>query len=292
MEQYIVDFLAAKAAQEKSKCTIKAYSGDLAGFAENIGKPLNEVRYADLQRWINAMAAGGLSPATRARKISAVKSFYRWMVKMELMDRNPADAIDPPKLEKKEPKVISAADASEALFLARNDGDREKTWYRNYAIFAVIIYTGIRREELTNIKLSDVDMAADKILIHGKGNKQRTVFINATLHAVLSEYMTVYRPMLKPAADSEYLFPSSQSEKMSVRLVNEIVNSIMDKAGIKERGMSAHALRKRFATSAFEATGDIATVSKMLGHSSPTVTMRYVRIDENKMRDTANVVSF
>lgn len=292
MEKYINSFLTAIGAQGKSKCTIEAYRCDLEQFSNAMDKELAEIRYADLQEWTNNMAGGGLTASTRARKISAVKSFFRYLMKMEVIDRNPADGLETPKIEKKEPKVISMDDASEILFAAKNSGDSEHTWFRNYAIMSVFLFTGIRREELTNIKLAAIDMDGRKILIHGKGSKQRTVYMNDMLHSVLSEYVMAYRKYLKPAEKSEYLFPSSQADKMSVRTVNKIVNEMFEKAGIKEDGISAHILRKRFATTVFNNTHDVATVSKMLGHSSPTVTMRYLAINEDTMRNAVNCVNF
>lgn len=292
MQEYINGFVTAMKAQGKSKCTIDAYRSDLEQFNKAMNKPLAEIRYSDMQKWVNDMAGGNLSASSRARKISAVKSFFRYLVKMEVIDRNPAESLDAPKLEKREPKVISNEDASEVLFVAKNSGENERTWFRNYTVMALFMFTGIRREELTNIKLADVDMKGGKILIHGKGSKQRTVYINDTLRAVLSEYIAVYRQFLSPAEASPYLFPSRQAEKISVRTVNEIVNTMFEKAGIKTDGVSAHILRKRFATTVFNSTHDVATVSKMLGHSSPTVTMRYLAINEDSMRSAANCVNF
>ncbi len=292
MQEHINNFIKAMKAQGKSKCTIEAYGIDLKQFAGSMEKSLDEIKYADLQMWANSMAVNGLSASSRARKISAVKSFFKWLYKMELINRNPADGLESPKLEKKEPKVISMDEASEVLFCARNSGESEHTWFRNYAIVSMFMYTGIRREELTNIKLEDVNLQDGKILIHGKGNKQRTVYLNDKLLPIISEYIMRYRHLLKPASTSKYLFPSAQTEKMCTRSVNDVVNTMFDKAGIKEKGISAHILRKRFATSAFNATGDIATVSKMLGHSSPTVTMRYVAIGETSMRNAVNAVNF
>lgn len=293
MENYVVDFLEALKADGKSKCTIEAYRGDLKAFCEYFKEhDINYIRYADLREWANKMETKGLSASSRARKISSVKSFFKYLNKMEIVERNPADGLETPKIEKKQPVVISNDDASELLLHAKNDGGSEMFYFRDYAIVATFLFTGIRREELTNITLSDVDLKNDTILIHGKGNKQRKVYINDTLHAVLSEYIKVYRKRISKAKVSRFLFPSCCSEKVSVKTVNNIVNKFFESAGIKQDGISAHILRKRFATSAFNATHDIATVSKMLGHSSPTVTMRYVAMDEDSMRNVANCVNF
>lgn len=293
MDKYVNEFLESLKADGKSKCTIDAYRLDLKGFYEYFNcVELDVIRYSDLREWVNNMENKGLSANTRARKISAVKSFFKYLSKMELVYRNPANGLETPKLEKKQPVVISNEDASEILFYAKNDGGSEMFYFRDYSIMAVFLFTGIRREELTNITLNDVDLKNGTILIHGKGNNQRTVYINETLYAILSEYIKVYRKRISKSKNSVFLFPSCCSEKVSVRTVNNIVNKFFEAAGIKQKGVSAHILRKRFATTLFQKTNDIALTSKMLGHSSPTVTMRYVIMDEDSMRNAANCVNF
>lgn len=294
MENYVVDFLEALKADGKSKCTIEAYRGDLKAFCEHFKENdiINSIRYADLREWANKMESKGFSASSRARKISSVKSFFKYLSKMEIIDRNPAESLETPKIEKRQPIVISNDDASEVLFHAKNDGGSEMFYFRDYSIMATFLFTGIRREELTNITLHDVDLNNDTILIHGKGNKQRKVYINDTLHAILAEYIKVYRKRISKAKDSRFLFPSCCSEKVSVKTVNNIVNKFFESAGIKRDGISAHVLRKRFATSAFDATHDIMTVSKLLGHSSPTVTERYIAVNEDYMRNATCAVNF
>lgn len=290
----IKEFLQSLAADGKSPCTIANYKGDLQGFNDWLKqqkKPLNSLRYSDLRNWANSLEGKGYTASTRSRKIAAVKSFFKYLLKMEVITQNPADGLTMPKAEKKQPKVISLDEAKNLLDELRWVQNSD-LFFRDYAILATFLYTGVRREEITNIKLADVDLQKGQVLIHGKGAKQRFVFINPTLAAILSEYLAVYRELIHSAENSLYLFPSSKNEKLAVRTINNIVNKAFELAGIKEKGVSAHILRKRFATSIFQGTGDIATTSKMLGHSSPTVTMRYVVIDEQNMRNAANAVNF
>lgn len=293
MQKYADQFLEAIKADGKSKCTIEAYRLDLKSFCEFFcNVDINTIKYADLREWVNNMEQKGFSANTRARKISAVKSFFRYLNKMEIIDRNSADGLEIPKLEKKQPIVISNDAASELLLHAKNDGGNEMLYFRDYTIMAVFLFTGVRREELTNITLQDVDLSNNSILVHGKGNKQRNVYINDSLHAILCEYINVYRGKIKTSKNSDFLFPSTNSKHICVRSVNNIVNKFFESCGIKEDGVSAHILRKRFATSLFQNTRDIALTSKMLGHSSPAVTMRYVVVDEDSMRNAANCVNF
>lgn len=295
MEKEINEFLQYLSACGKSKCTISAYKGDLAAFAEIMSvKSITDIKYNNLRAWADSLVSDGLSASSCSRKISSVKSFFRYCWKMDIVKDNPAKWLECPKIEKKQPTTISMIDASNLLHNASicNNGSSGVTWFRNYAILCMFLYTGVRREELTNIKISDVDLQKQSILIHGKGAKQRYVYINDTLLAVLSEYMEGHRKLFKTSYNSEYLFPSTMSAKISLKMVNNVVNKSFEQSGIKVYGLSAHILRKRFATSIFESTSDIATTSKLLGHSSPAVTMRYVVIGENIMRAATNSVNF
>lgn len=293
MENYINDFLSALMADGKSICTIHSYRSALESFSSYFsGVDINSIKYKDLREWANQIESDGLSVSTRSQRISAVKSFFRYLSMMELIDRNPSDGLRGPKKEKTVPKVISITDTKNVLNTAADEPMKRFSWYRDYTILATFLYTGIRRNELTNIKLSDVDMEHRSILIHGKGNKQRNVYINDSLFPILSEYISHTRNGFKCADKSEYLFVTSKSEKICGTQVGRIVNRAFEESGIKEKGVSAHVLRKRFATSVFQSTGDIATTSELLGHSSPKTTMLYVDIGEAHKRMAANSVVF
>lgn len=297
LNRVIGEFISSQIADGRSKCTIKAYTSDLSDFEGYVtlscDKDLKDINSHDLRLWLNSLSERGLSPQTRARKVSSIRSFFCYLSKMEYISgKNPADTLEAPKLPKKQPKVISESDARSLLSSARYEHCEHVTTFRDYTIVAVFLFTGIRREELTNVTLGDVCMQERTILIHGKGNKERTVYINDSLYPILSEYMNGHRKQIKTAKDSKYLFPSNKNEQIDVGSINRIVNRIMTQVGIKETGISAHILRKRFATTVFSETHDIATTSLLLGHSSPTVTMRYVAIDETTMRNAAATVNF
>lgn len=295
MNELVDGFVSYLTAAGKSIHTVNAYKLDIDGFVkylEDTGKELKELRHADLIVWTGYMEKQGLSAATRSRKISTVKSFFRYLLKIEYIIRNPTEGLEKPKLSKKAPKVISTDSAKDLLLHSYWSDEKDNIKFRNYTIIAMFLFTGIRREELSNIKLSDIDKSGKTILIHGKGDKERTVYVNDSLYLIIQEYINGHRGRLKCATDSEYLFVSTKGEKLAVNSINNVVNKIMESVGIKEKGISAHILRKRFATTAFDNTRDIATVSKLLGHSSPTVTMRYVSIDERTLRNVTSAVHF
>lgn len=297
MNTIIQEFVNSLVADGKSKCTVSSYKSDLNDFirfSETVlHKELLNVKYSDLRKWLNSLESKGLSAQTRARKITSIRSFFRYLSKMDyIRGKNPADGLESPKLPKRQPKVISTWDASYLLDCSKSIHFERQTTFRDYTIIAMFLYTGIRREELTNVRLNDVNLEEGTILIHGKGNKERTVYINENFRPILIEYLNIYRKRFKTADESKYLFPSKKCAQLDIHSVNKIVNKAMSNANIKEAGTSAHILRKRFATSVFMNTHDIATTSKLLGHSSPTTTMRYVAIDDGTMRQAASEVNF
>lgn len=295
MGDIITGFVSYLSASGKSIHTVNAYKLDIVCFfryMDNKRKDISEISYTDLLVWMEYMEKNGLSAATRSRKISAIKTFFRYLEKIEYISKNPANNLEKPKLTKKAPKVISADNAKELLLHSYWSDRKDNVKFRDYAIIATFLFTGIRREELSNIKLSDIDEGSKTILIHGKGDKERRVYVNDSLYPIIQEYIKEHRSALKCAAECEYLFLSIRGKKLSLNTIDGIVNKVMESVGIKEKGISAHILRKRFATTAFDNTRDIATVSKLLGHSSPTVTMRYVTIDENILRNVTSTVYF
>lgn len=293
METYINGYLVFLEADGKSKCTIVNTKCDLKQIARYFnGIDIKDIDYAMMIDWITDMAKEGLSTKSRARKIASIRGFFKYLLRIEAIDKNPADFLKTPKLEKKEPVVISTKEASALIDTAKADAGNTIFWYRNYAILCIFLYTGIRREELVNIKFSDVNMDDSVILIHGKGNKQRSVYMNEELKSILGEYINRYRNNLLRNKETEYLFFSKNVKKLNVKNVNDIVNKIMEESGIKQYGLSSHVLRKRFATTVFENTGNIGITSKALGHSSPTVTMRYVSIDAESLRAVSECVKF
>lgn len=293
MKQLIESFISAMEADGKSNCTVTNYRNDLNQLSEFFRlTDVSSIKYSDLRNFVNDMVKRGLSSSTRARKISAAKSFFRYLTKMDIIEKNPAEFLETPKLPKKEPKVINTDETVEVLECSKNTSDAENISFRDYTMISLFLFTGIRRGELVDIRLTDVNMDNREILIHGKGNKERKVFISNELYPTLKIYLEEYRDTFFKAKECEYLFISKRGNKISLRQMNNIIDNIFRMAEIKEDGLSVHALRKRFATTLFENTRDIATVSKILGHSSPAVTMRYVAFNEDNIRKAVDTIKF
>lgn len=276
-----------------SGATIAAYSSDLREFCAVMGFTdcVKEITLHDVETvYIANLVASGNCAASRSRKLSSVRVFYKWAVKNGIVKNNPVEDIELPKIEKKTVKAMSFNEVEQVLDEAKKDS-RENS-FRDLAILSLMFSTGIRRAELTEIKLSDLNLEECSLVVHGKGSKDRLAYFNNTTRAILYEYVNVHRKFAKPAQTSEYLFVSQRDEKLCLSTVNRVVNRYLNAAGIKQKGYTAHSPRKAFATAVYDNTGDIFAVQQLLGHSSPATTQRYVGIAESRKRMAAMTVNF
>ena len=276
-----------------SDSTISAYLSDLREFCAIMGfeGEVKEITLREVETvYIEKLVASGNCAASRSRKLSSVRVFYKWAVKNGIVKNNPVEDIELPKIEKKTVKAMSFNEVEQVLDEEKKDS-RENS-FRDLAILSLMFSTGIRRAELTEIKLSDLNLEESLIVIHGKGNKDRLAYFNDTTRAVLSEYINVHRKFYCTSEKSNYLFVSGKGEKLCLSTVNRIVNRYLESAGIKDKGFTAHSTRKAFATAVYDNTGDIFAVQQLLGHSSPSTTQRYVGVAESRKRQAAMTVNF
>lgn len=281
--------------KNRSELTISAYCSDLAQFCAVLSdkETFNEITRHDIEtRYIEKLVDMGVSPASRARKLSSLKAFYKWAKANGYVVENPVENVESPKIPHKEPKVMSRDEVAETMLVARNDNSKEENLFRDMAIIHLMFTTGVRRAEVTEIRLRDVDLKNSCILIHGKGNKERMVYFNDGTRRILSEYILAHRKLLKHAKTSDYLFVSNKSDKLNVSTINRIINANLEKAGIKDKGYTAHSTRKAFATEVYNNTHDVYVVQKLLGHSNPNVTTRYIGVSNSIKKQAAMSVNF
>lgn len=276
-----------------SDATISAYSSDLREFFSVMGfsDSIKEITLHDVETvYIANLVASGNCAASRSRKLSSVRAFYKWAVKNGIVVENPVENVEMPKIEKKSVKAMSFDEVEQVLDEAKKDS-RENA-FRDLAVVSLMFSTGIRRAELTEIKLNDLNLEECVLVVHGKGNKDRLAYFNDTTRAVLYEYINVHRKYFSKSSESEYLFVSDKGNKLCLSTVNRIVNRYLESAGIKNKGFTVHSTRKAFATAVYENTGDILAVQQLLGHGSPSTTQRYVGVAEYRKRQAAMTVNF
>ena len=278
--------------QGRSENTVKNYIADVMQFAKVEQLEEVDTDKAIVEHYALTMAKKGLSAASRGRKITSLQMFYKYLQEHEIINANPTLGLVKPKIPQKKVKAMGKEEVEAVIQVAKNRDSSKKDYFRNLTLISLLFSTGLRRNEVINVKVSDVDISENSLLVReGKGNKQRIVYYSDEMKAMLSDFIVNHRHNLTHA-DGEYLFPSNKGEKMSPDTVNSVVNSLYEEAGVKSKGYVVHSTRKAFATAVYNATGDIVAVQSLLGHSSPQTTMRYVMADEAVKKRAAQCFSF
>lgn len=283
---HIEDFLThLKLNRNLSNNTISAYGTDLKEFAEY--KQLMAATRKDVENYV-ALLSRNNAPASVCRKIASLKSFYRYMVNQNLSSENPADNIDLPKIPKKIPVVLNREQVKE-MFNSISGNPFVKV--RDKLIINLLVVCGMRKSELLNIKLADIDLNDLSLKIrHGKGDKERYCYYNEGIRDMLKNYINKVRGISTYARTSPYLFVSQCSEQMSSTQLSYIIDTLLENIGAKEKGVSVHTLRRTCATNYYEKGVDIYTIKNILGHENITTTERYVKASIAKQRDAVNKI--
>ena len=277
--------------------TISSYIGDIQQFKaimQDFGC-YNDITLKDLNTvYIGQLSALQLTASSRARKISAVKTYFKFLHSMGEISQNVARDMETPKLPKKVIKVMETDEVHNLIGNIVNENKIKRIdidYFRNLTLLTLMLNTAIRREEVVNIKVKDVNLSQSLILIHGKGDKERIVYFNDNVKYLLSEYIASHRELFKLSCNSEYLFLTQKAEKMNVATVNRIFNKYIDKANLSDKGFTVHTMRKTCATEMYKRSGDIYAVKGMLGHASLETTQRYAKLGEEQKRMAAMAVN-
>ena len=269
-----IDYLQLE--KKYSHNTIKAYENDIMSFSdynknEFDQSSINRADYSQLRSWIVKLVESKISNRSINRKISSLNTYYKFLLKIEKIKKNPLDNHRALKTKKtiqlpfSEKEVISALDINN--FQNTFEGRRDRL------IIEMLYSTGIRRIELIGIKIKDIDFSAKRIKVLGKRNKERFIPMLESTISLLKEYMD-YRNELKKIHNKDFLFLTSKGEKIYENLVYRITNKYFDYVSTKVK-KSPHILRHSFATHLLNNGADLNAVKDLLGHSSLAATQVY-----------------
>lgn len=241
-------------------------------------KFLKTIELTDLYEYLDYLSTVCLDkPTTRARKIAAIKSFFNFMTyKQKALDKNPAVELETPKLSKRLPKYLSL-DESVSL-LNSIEGKNAK---RDSCIITLFLNCGLRLSELVSINFKDI--RDDSLHIVGKGDKERSVYLNNACQKALKEYIAVRDPNAK---DHEALFISERGTRIGKRTVELMVKKYIMLAGLDPKKYSPHKLRHTAATLMHKYGGvDIRSLQQILGHESVSTTEIYTHVDSEQVKE-------
>lgn len=296
----------------KSPNSIKEYNYDLAMFLKFIKvhfnmtdkvdfneinidditiKTVEKITIDDIHAFLGYLTSVNKSkPATRARKISTIRIFFHYLCQdassQFLLDHNPALNLKTPKKDKRLPKYLSLDDSKKLLEVTYNEDNRN--FQRDYAIITLFLNCGMRLSELVGINITDIDFDECKLNVIGKGNKERTIYLNKACMKAISDYLQI-RPKEGIKHDKKHsekaLFLSERKERISNRTVQYVVNKELAKAGLDTTKYSVHKLRHTAATLMYQyGQVDIRALQELLGHESIATTEIYTHVSNNQVR--------
>lgn len=272
----INDFISYISKKNYSINTYTSYINDLYYFTVFIKKDLTKVTFEDIKDYLEHLNLKKEKPSSVRRKISSLKSFYKFLYKNGYIDKKdyPLTKVAYPKMEKKLPKFIYYNDLLEII----NESTKDKDGVRDRLIIEMLYATGVRVSELVNIKINDIDFNNRRIIVLGKGNKERIVYYGEYAEEVLKEYLKTHE-----RKNHNYLFVNSKGGKLTDRGVRYIIDNIMSKLSVKVH-VTPHVLRHTFATDMLNNGCDIKVVQELLGHSSLKATEIYTHVTNEHLK--------
>ena len=277
VEKSIDQFLRVLREQNASVHTIKAYAGDLDGFAAYIGpRDWKRIDHVVIRGFLSHLYEKGLGKTSVARALAAVRSLYRWLAQEDIVEQNPAKLVSTPKIPKKLPRVPTIEEINSVFDGAMPDASAFPE--RDRLLLELLYGCGIRNSELIGINLEDVRVSAEAILIRGKGKKERYVPFGGAAAEALSGYLPVRQKLLADKRKSTgALLVNHRGGRLTTRSVGRIVKKIAVAKGLSP-DVHPHTLRHAFGTHMLEEGADLRAIQELLGHERLSTTQRYTQL--------------
>jgi len=277
LEKGLATFLNALSGKNRSAATIRAYQTDIAQFisflhANNVSiQTPAEVEKIDVMEYLSSLAKRELTGIARARKMSAIREYFRFLEGVGLITKSPTTGIETPKREKNSRQVLRADEYTKMLSLAGANP-------RDYAIIQVFLQTGIRVSELANLTEEDIDLIKPAITVRGKGSVEREIALEKKGIHALKSYKAV-----RPESFSKRFFLNYKGDPISERGIRKLVVKYRKEAGITKKA-SCHTLRHTFATCKAEKEVPAYQLQQWLGHANLNTTQIYIHLGKQNAR--------
>lgn len=300
----------------KSPNSVKEYNYDIANFLRYIKQKycnlseeendfkkiiyknvpfeiINKVKLSDIRSYLSILRIEGNCKATTiARKSSSIRIFFHYLACKDedfKIDKDPAQDLENPKLEKRLPKFLSLEESKQLLSASQaiSINDRQnRNIDRDYAIITLFLNCGMRLSELVGINITDIDFSENRMTVIGKGNKERTIYLNKACINAINSYLKVRPNDVAKLEDKNALFLSERHERIANRTVQNVVKQELKKAGIDSNKYSVHKLRHTAATLMYQyGKVDIRALQELLGHESISTTEIYTHVSNDQVRE-------
>jgi integrase/recombinase XerD len=286
----ILDFLAyLELERGLSRNTLEAYRSDLLQFGEFLkrsGLSLGETRHGDIAGFLSGLAAGGaerppVAAATLARKVAALRCFYRHLRREGLLDHDPTAELRGPRKTRTLPRVLTREEVGRLLSAPQGADPRA---VRDRALLEVMYACGLRASEAIGLELADVDLQEAVLRARGKGSKERLVPIGSQAVAALRAYCRCGRPELLGPRTESRLFVNRRGTRLTRQGLYKIVQGHARHAGLQAK-MSPHTLRHTFATHLLAGGCDLRSLQEMLGHADLATTQVYTHLSADRLKE-------
>jgi integrase/recombinase XerC len=269
--------------------TLETYGRDILAFlgfcSGHVGgepnlQMLRDLRAADIRAWIAAEAKAGVGNTTRARKLSALKTFYRFLHKRHGVDNTALSLISRPRPKRSLPKALSPTDATQIAHDIGEATDTAAIQARDEALMMLLYGAGLRINEALSLNVGELPAANDALRVTGKGNKQRIVPLLPAVRDAIAAYLKLH-PNPGPA---EPLFVGARGGRLNAGVVQKTLRDFRRLNGLPEHA-TPHALRHSFATHLLAGGADLRSIQELLGHASLSTTQRYTDVDTAQLME-------
>ena len=291
--QRIATFLEAQAAElDAAENTLLAYARDLQGFCDWLNKrALLDISQADIESYLVDLDASGMSRSTRARRLSAIRQFFRFAFEEGWRSDNPAIQIKGPAREKRLPKTLSEAEV-DALLEASRGGEKLGERLRNTCLMELLYATGMRVSELVSLPVSAARGNPQMLLVRGKGGKERMVPLSPPARDALSAWLerrdadADLARLERGTPPSKFLFPSrGKLGHLTRHRFYGLIKELAMAGGVSPEKVSPHTLRHAFATHLLAHGADLRAIQTLLGHADVATTEIYTHVLEERLRE-------
>lgn len=271
-----------------SKHTIRAYNSDILSFLLWLDSvQIEETNHTKLKDYLVFIQRFNYSKTTLARKIAAIRTFYRFLYRERIIDANPANSVHAPKKNKSLPKFLSNTEIEQILNNIKID---TPAGYRNRVILELLYATGMRISELSNLNFGNLNLAENEITVMGKGAKERIVLVSTRAKEFLEKYINNVRFMVAedgiPPEQNENspVFINKTGYRLQPQSVRTAINDIVKKIELPKK-VTPHVFRHSFATKLLENGADLRVVQELLGHASISNTQIYTHVSTERLKE-------
>lgn len=287
--EYLENFkLYLEVEKNFSKHTIRAYSADILSFLIWMGEnDITEINYAKLKEYLIFLQKFKYTKTTTARKIAALRTFFKFLFRERIVETNPAKGIHAPKKNRNLPNFLTEEETEEILNSIKSD---TPAGYRNKVILELLYASGIRVSELSGLNFSDLNIENNEIRVIGKGSKERIVLISNRVKELLQKYIKTVRPLIntdgpqQENTDESPVFINKTGFRLHPQSIRKAIKETVENIQLPKH-VTPHVFRHSFATKLLNHGADLRIVQELLGHASISNTQIYTHVSLNRLKE-------